>query len=189
MLLRETFATTPLDRQSLPQSNLNIDKRVRTNPFPWTGQFSPQLVEELLRAFAPDTGVVLDPFVGSGTLLAEAVRVRLAACGCDVNPAAVILAHTYQLTHLNASKRVTLLEDLGARLYDKIGSPQGPLFADEPFRLVDRARLKQHSLIFGVNHHRALRRFWRRLSWFFVTSTAKIWTRTESMRCGGALIR
>ena len=138
MLLRETFATTPLDRQSLPQSNLNIDKRVRTNPFPWTGQFSPQLVEELLRAFAPDTGVVLDPFVGSGTLLAEAVRVRLAACGCDVNPAAVILAHTYQLTHLNASKRVTLLEDLGARLYDKIGSPQGPLFADEPFRLVDQ---------------------------------------------------
>lgn len=69
MLLHETFAATPVDRESLPQGALNIDKRVRTNPFSWTGQFSPQLVEALLEIYAPDSGVVLDPFVGSGTRL------------------------------------------------------------------------------------------------------------------------
>ncbi len=142
MLLHETFAATPLDRESLPQGNLNIDKRVRTNPFPWTGQFSPQLVEELLGVYAPDSGVILDPFVGSGTLLAETVRIKLAACGCDVNPAAVTLAQVYQLANLDASKRMAILEELGDRLYDKIGLPQGPLFLDEPFKAADQDALE-----------------------------------------------
>ena len=44
MILHDTFAATPLDRTSLPQSGLDIAERVRTNPFPWAGQFSPQLV-------------------------------------------------------------------------------------------------------------------------------------------------
>lgn len=95
MLLHETFAATLVDRESLPQGALNIDKRVRTNPFSWTGQFSPQLVEALLEIYAPDSGVVLDPFVGSGTLLAETARIHLAARGYDVNPAAVTLAQVY----------------------------------------------------------------------------------------------
>lgn len=142
MLLQETFAATPLDRKTLPQGNLNIEKRVRTNPLPWAGQFSPQLVEELLRAFAPDAGVVLDPFVGSGTLLAEAVGIRLAACGCDVNPAAVILAHTYQLANVNASQRAAVLKNVTGRLYNKIGRPQGPLFAVKPFKLLDQNTLE-----------------------------------------------
>ena len=85
MILHDTFAATPLDRTSLPQGNLDIAERVRTNPFPWTGQFSPQLVERLLTAYAPRNGIVLDPFVGSGTSLVEAARLDLPACGGDLN--------------------------------------------------------------------------------------------------------
>ena len=81
MILHDTFATTPLDRTSLPQGNLDIAERVRTNPLPWAGQFSPQLVERLLAAYAPRNGVVLDPFVGSGTSLLEAARLDLRNLG------------------------------------------------------------------------------------------------------------
>ena len=72
MILHDTFAATPLDRTSLPQGALDVAQRVRTNPLPWTGQFSPQLVEKLPAACAPRHGVVLDPFAGSGTSLVEA---------------------------------------------------------------------------------------------------------------------
>ena len=77
MILHDTFAATPLDRTSLPQGALDVAERVRTNPLPWTGQFSPQLVEKLLAAYAPRDGVVLDPFAGSGTSLVEAARLDL----------------------------------------------------------------------------------------------------------------
>ena len=59
MILHDTFAATPLDRTSLPQGALDVAERVRTNPLPWTGQFSPQLVEKLLAAYAPRHGVVI----------------------------------------------------------------------------------------------------------------------------------
>lgn len=35
MLLSRTFAATPLDKESIPQSNLDIAERVRTNQLPW----------------------------------------------------------------------------------------------------------------------------------------------------------
>ena len=142
MLLHETFAATPVDRESLPQGALNIDKRVRTNPFTWTGQFSPQLVEALLEIYAPDSGVVLDPFVGSGTLLAETARIHLAARGYDVNPAAVTLAQVYRLANLDALEKKAVLEELGSRLFDKIGLPEGPLFLPEPFQATDQDALE-----------------------------------------------
>ena len=75
-------------RESLSQSRLDIAERVRTNLLPWNGQFSPQLVEGLLRAYAHRGAMVLDPFVGGGTLLVEAARLGLASCGSDLNPAA-----------------------------------------------------------------------------------------------------
>ena len=142
MHLHATFATTPLDKTSLPQGNLNIAERIRTNPLPWTGQFSPQLVEELLTAYGPSGGVVLDPFAGSGTSLVEAARQGFAACGSELNPAAVILARVYRLVNLHAAARAAVLERLRARLFDAVGSPHGPLFSGEEQGLKDRAGLE-----------------------------------------------
>ena len=142
MHLHATFATTPLDKTSLPQGNLDIAERIRTNPLPWTGQFSPQLVEELLNAYGPSAGVVLDPFAGSGTSLVEAARQGFAACGSELNPAAVILARVYRLVNLDAAGRAAALDRLRARLFDAVGSPHGPLFSSAEQVLKDRAALE-----------------------------------------------
>ena len=122
------FSATTLDRESLPQSRLDVTERVRTNPLPWNGQFSPQLVEGLLSAHARRGAMVLDPFVGNGTSLVEAARLGLASCGSDLNPAAVTLARVYQLINLDASARMDAIRRLRERLYGIIGLPYGPLF-------------------------------------------------------------
>ena len=142
MILHDTFAATPLDRTSLPQGNLDVAERVRTNPFPWAGQFSPQLVERLLTAYAPRNGVVLDPFVGSGTSLVEATRLDLPACGGDLNPAAVALAQVYRLVNLDAAERAAVLHEQRERLFEVIGLPCGPLFFTEARWPVDRSALE-----------------------------------------------
>ncbi len=139
---RETFAATPLDRESIPQRSLDIAEQVRTNPLPWTGQFSPQLVEELLATYAPHGGVVLDPFVGSGTTLVEAGRLGLGACGGDINPAAVVLARVYETINFDAANRAAVLNGLRDRLHDVIGPANAPLFFDRNRGSVDRRALE-----------------------------------------------
>lgn len=100
----------------IPQHLLNIEAKTRCNLFPWRGQFSPQLLEVLLRAWGPSSGLVLDPFVGSGTVLVEAARLGLGAAGAEVNPAAAIMATTYELINKQPSLRRQLLGDLDSRL-------------------------------------------------------------------------
>ncbi len=130
MNLHASFAATTLDRESLPQDSLDIADRVRTNPLPWKGQFSPQLVERLLAAYAKQPSVLLDPFVGSGTSLVEAASQGHSAQGFDLNPAAVILARVYQLTNLDFAPRSAALCTLRERLADHINLSDGPLFPD-----------------------------------------------------------
>ena len=142
MILHDTFAATPLDRTSLPQSALDVAERVRTNPLPWTGQFLPQLVEKLLAAYAPRDGVVLDPFAGSGTSPVEAARLDLPACGGDLNPAAVALARVYRLVNLDTAGRTALLDELCERLFEAIGLPHGPLFFAEARWPAERSALE-----------------------------------------------
>ena len=159
MLLSRTFAATPLDKASIPQSNLDITERVRTNQLPWSGQFSPQLVEELLNAYAPPGGVLLDPFAGSGTSLVEAARQGLAADGIDINPAAVILARVYEMTNLGFNSRGEVLDELRQRLAESIGQfcdARGLLFENQAHRTSDGAELEAalaemwHQLPFGT---------------------------------------
>ena len=126
----KVFAAVPLDRESLPQSRLDIATRVRTNLFPWTGQFSPQLVEELLAANAPRNGLVLDPFVGSGTSLVEAARLGLASCGCEISLAAVALARVYGMINLEVAERFTVLDRVFNHVFSVIGTSHDSLFRD-----------------------------------------------------------
>lgn len=159
MLLSRTFAATPLDKASIPQSNLDITERVRTNQLPWSGQFSPQLVEELLNAYAPPDGVLLDPFAGSGTSLVEAARQGLSADGIDINPAAVMLARVYEMANLDYDSRGEVLDELRQRLAESIGQycdARGPLFESQAHRTSDGAELEAvlaemwHQLPFGA---------------------------------------
>ena len=138
MLINGTLTTTFLDRDSVPQSNLDIANRVRTSLLPWAGQFSPQLVEELLLAYGQQAQVVMDPFVGSGTSLVEAARLGKAAWGSDINPAAVILARVHRLVDLSPEDREAALGSLGNQLSQAID----PLFAERGGTVLDRAQLE-----------------------------------------------
>lgn len=100
----------------LPMATLNIDAKARSNLFPWRGQFSPQLVEALLRAYAPAHAEVLDPFMGSGTVLVESARLSFSSHGCEVNPAAYLLGRVYELCNLEPAERNGLLDKAEAIL-------------------------------------------------------------------------
>ena len=141
MILHQTLARLDVDRESLPQTNLDITNRVRTNPFPWTGQFSPQLAEQLLAAYAPRSGLVLDPFVGSGTSLMEAARLKLAASGAELNPAAALLAKVYALVNCRAAIRASAMNEVQARLLRALGVASVSLFEEAP--LLDSPTLER----------------------------------------------
>ena len=52
----------------------------------------PDLVEPCILAGCPEGGTVLDPFIGSGTVAAVAVRLRRKAIGIDLNPEYIEIA-------------------------------------------------------------------------------------------------
>ena len=95
----------PLDELTVPQRVLDIEEKTRANLLPWKGQFSPQLVQALLEEYGDAGARVLDPFAGSGTVLAEASRRGLTATGVELNPAAHALASVYSLANLDDGER------------------------------------------------------------------------------------
>ena len=101
----EIYSNTRLDTRDIPQSVLNIEAKIRSNPLPWNGQFSPQLVQALLEKYATIDTILLDPFVGSGTVLLEAGRKGIKAFGAEINPAAVLLARIYIFINVPVASR------------------------------------------------------------------------------------
>lgn len=108
----------PLNKTDIDQALLDIERKERSNPLPWNGQFSPQLIEVLLSKYASDRPCVLDPFAGSGTLLLEAGRKSLAAIASDINPAACYLARVYTLAKRSLSNRRDLCDKVESALQD-----------------------------------------------------------------------
>jgi hypothetical protein len=134
------FDGMPLDTETIPQECLNIHNKERTNPFPWNGQFSPQLIEVLLRTYANRECFVLDPFLGSGTVLHEAGRLGFPAFGSEVNPAPCKMAQVYRLINLVPDARRQLLEELSQTVQDWVLAGSA-LFSST--RKTCRASLKQ----------------------------------------------
>lgn len=112
MALNSFLGSVPLNTIEVAQGLLNIDEKTRTNPFPWNGQFSPQLVEVLLKRYASDNSVVLDPFAGSGTLLYESGRKSVCATVAEINPAAYCMARTYEFINLGLPERLKYIDEL-----------------------------------------------------------------------------
>ncbi|MCC6444567.1 MAG: DNA adenine methylase [Armatimonadetes bacterium] len=92
------------------QGILDIQDRVRTNLFPWRGQFSPQLVEHFIKEYAYQNTTILDPFCGSGTTLAEAIRQGLSVIGYDINPAAYLFSLMHSFANLSIAQRKQCIE-------------------------------------------------------------------------------
>lgn len=106
---------------------MNIDGKVRSNLLPWNGHFSPQLIHALLEAYSHPCSTVLDCFLGSGTVLAEAGDLGLPALGAEINPAAFHLTQLYTLINAPPSERKAILDCAECSLHDLFDS--SPLFA------------------------------------------------------------
>lgn len=76
--------------------------------FQYPAMMVPQMQAELIKILAevrPDTKLIFDPFMGSGTVLGEAMAQGMGFGGCDINPLAVLLCHTKKGPfHQDASK-------------------------------------------------------------------------------------
>ena len=103
----------------LPQEALDIEDKRRSNLFAWRGQFSPQLVEHLLNAYCLPGSVVLDPFVGSGTVLHEAAILSLPAYGFEINPSAWSFSKVYEFTNIPTETRRLILRELSIKIEDE----------------------------------------------------------------------
>lgn len=92
-----------LDRQKLDV----VDKK-RSNIFGWRGQFTPEFVEYLLDEANEGTGLVVDPFCGSGTVLLECATRNRSALGFEINPAAYAMSRFFTLCKLSQEERLAL---------------------------------------------------------------------------------
>ncbi len=126
-LLGGVYVATALNHSAIPQAKLDISNKTRSNPLRWKGQFSPQLVQALLDAYAATDTVVFDPFLGSGTVLLEAGLSGLTASGTEINPAAVALARIYRFINIPPDLRRAHLNAVSALLEGEFSSAL-PLF-------------------------------------------------------------
>ncbi|HEU5352427.1 MAG TPA: hypothetical protein VFU55_12600 [Terracidiphilus sp.] len=129
--LQSSFDQLAIDRSEIPQRFLDLDERVRTNPFPWRGQFSPGLIDVFLSTYGSRGMVVFDPFAGVGTTLFEAGRKQLACLGTEVNPAAVAMAETIGAVALDVQRRRTLIRKCRMLLERILPPSHGPLFGSQ----------------------------------------------------------
>lgn len=106
--------------EPLPQDILNIEQKKRSNLFTWRGQFSPQLIENLLLTYCPREATILDPFSGSGTVLYESGCFGLKAYGCEINPAAWIFSRTYEMMVLQIFVKSIELQNLADNIDSNI---------------------------------------------------------------------
>ena len=109
-----SFSQTVIDCNEISQSELNIDDKVRSNLFAWNGQFSPQFIEVLLNKYSKSGFLVVDPFVGSGTVLGECARQGLKAYGVELNVSAYYMAKTYEIANLSIERRNEVIERIDA---------------------------------------------------------------------------
>jgi hypothetical protein len=128
-LLAGIYAETPLNTSEIPQADLDIVNKSRSNPLRWNGQFSPQLVQVLLNTYATSGSVLFDPFLGSGTVLLEAGLAGLPASGTEINPAAVTLAQTYRFINAPVELRRFHVREVSKLLQREFLQPL-PLFQD-----------------------------------------------------------
>lgn len=123
------YQKTLLNTSEVAQSELNIENKIRSNPLTWNGQFSPQLIQVLLSTYAKPGFNIFDPFLGSGTVLLEAGRAKLSACGTEINPAAVVLAQTYKFINVAPDSRRSHITEVQKMLCQEFPTDL-PLFRD-----------------------------------------------------------
>lgn len=109
----------PFDKIEISQDLLDIENKTRSNLFKWNGQFSPQFIEVLLDKYCKEGFKVLDPFVGSGTVLHEAGVKGYRAVGTEINPSAYHIAKIYEWVNMDMHRRKELVANIECTLKNR----------------------------------------------------------------------
>jgi hypothetical protein len=129
--------------RALDQERLDVAVKTRSNIFGWRGQFTPEFVEYLLDEADTGTGLVLEPFCGSGTVLQECATRSRPAHGFEINPAAYAMSRFFTFSRLSRQERL----DLMAGVEKMIRSVAGE-FVDLPlFNPVEEYRDRASNLL------------------------------------------
>ncbi|MBF0338165.1 MAG: hypothetical protein HQL05_10060 [Nitrospirae bacterium] len=118
--LNGVLVNLPIDKSEIRQCDLDIENKIRSNPLKWSGQFSPQLVNVLIKKYADNKTLLFDPFLGSGTTLYEAGLLGINAAGTEINPSAFLLSRLYHYMNvpLNLRKQyLSAITDILNRVY------------------------------------------------------------------------
>lgn len=113
--------------KTLDRQKLDVTNKTRSNIFGWRGQFTPEFVEYLLDEASEGTGLVVDPFCGSGTVLQECAARNRAAHGFEINPAAYAMSRFFTLSRLSHDERMAL-----ANRVERLFRGTTPEFVDLP---------------------------------------------------------
>lgn len=105
-----------IDKTEICQNLLNIQEKEKSNNFTWKGQFSPQFVSTILDNYTKIGDRVLDPFSGSGTVMAECISKNLDCIGVELNPAAYYMSAFYEISNLETTERDVLLSNVFERV-------------------------------------------------------------------------
>ncbi|WP_456396876.1 DNA methyltransferase [Thermococcus sp.] len=83
---------------------------------PYKGKFIPQLVEYFLGRYFKSGSIILDPFMGSGTTLVQAMEMGIHSIGIDISPFNCLIAETKLQKYDVQKLKQTLLEMLNKTL-------------------------------------------------------------------------
>lgn len=114
--------------------------------FSWRGQFSPEFIETLLIKYANSSDIVYDPFLGSGTLLNECIRLNISAIGVELNPSAFYISKFYELSMMNDVERQKILRYLEHKLSEAYAKKSSKFFFDLDFSESEREIESVHKL-------------------------------------------
>lgn len=77
------------------------------------------ILKEFYQKQAPNDFIVLDPFMGSGTTVGEALKAGCKAIGCDINPVSTFIVRQ-SLESVNLTKLLETFEELERKVKPKI---------------------------------------------------------------------
>lgn len=110
------FDKIDIDRKEIEQKLLDLTGKTRSNIFNWQGQFSPQFVEVLIGHYCIDGDIILDPFSGSGTTLAECARKDIEAYGVELNISAFYMSKFFEISNLAEYQRKKVIDNISQQL-------------------------------------------------------------------------
>ena len=96
--------------------------------FPYRGKFHPQMIKGLINVMGLKPGdIVLDPMMGSGTVLVESCLMGISSIGVDASPFCRFMAQTkidaLSMSLARAHKALTNYKEVYAYFQKKVGQP------------------------------------------------------------------